>query len=341
MRLYLKKPFFLKGVPFRNNIFLAPMAGVTDRAFRLLCAEEGAGLTFSEMISAKGVHYDSEKSVTLAVLDEAEKPAAVQIFGSEPQYIGPAAARFEEMGAALIDINMGCPMPKITKNGDGSALMRDPDLAARVISAAVTSTACPVSVKMRRGYDSAAEEQAVSLARAAEEAGAALITVHGRYRDQLYSGKSDRSVIRRVKETVSVPVIGNGDIITPQDAVAMFEETDCDGIMIGRGCYGNPWIFRRITVYLEVLDQGGTLREAQEASDSCVQLTPELRYQTILRHLRLAVSFKGPYRAVREMRSQLTWYLRGLPGSAAVRNSLCKAETPEEINTILQNYFEL
>lgn len=335
---YIKKPFMIGTQPVRNNVFLAPMAGVTDRAFRILCAEEGAGLTFSEMISAKGVHYNSEKSVELAVLDESEKPAAVQIFGSEPQYIGPAAVLFSKMGAAIIDINMGCPMPKITNNGDGSALMRDPDLAARIVEAAVKSIDKPVTVKMRRGYDSSAPEQAVALAKSTAVAGASMITVHGRFRDQLYSGKSDRTIIRKVKEAVSIPVIGNGDITTPQEAAAMIEETGCDGVMIGRGSYGNPWIFRRTITYLSVLEQGGDSREALAEAEACVQITPELLYRTILRHMELAVSFKGMYRGIREMRNQLAWYIKGLPGSAAMRNQLCKAETAEEVDKLLREY---
>jgi nifR3 family TIM-barrel protein len=320
---YFTENFKIGNAVFDNNILLAPMAGVTDRAFRVLCKEQGAGITFTEMISAKGVHYDSRKSLELAVLDPTEKPAAVQIFGCEPEYMAAAAEIFVCSGASMIDINMGCPMPKITSNGDGSALMNDIGLAARVVEAVVRAVKVPVSVKMRRGYDSKKEEQAVELARAAEAAGASMVTVHGRFRDQLYSGRSDRGIIKKVKEAVRIPVIGNGDILTPADAEELMAETGCDGIMIGRGSYGNPWIFADMKHYFT----GHGSPVARNVKE------------TMLRHLKMAVNFKGEYVGIREMRSHLSWYLKGLHGSAAMRNRICRAESVEEIADLIENFF--
>lgn len=322
-REYFTQNFKIGNTVFDNNILLAPMAGVTDRAFRILCKEQGAGITFTEMISAKGVHYDSQKSLALAVLDPAEKPAAVQIFGCEPEYMAAAAKIFVSMGAAMIDINMGCPMPKITSNGDGSALMNDIDLAARIVKATVDAVNVPVSVKMRRGYDSKKGDQAVELAKAAEAAGASMVTVHGRFRDQLYSGQSDKNIIAKVKKAVQIPVIGNGDILTPKDAESLMAETGCDGIMIGRGSYGNPWIFADVINYF-------TGREL-----------PSYRNvkETMLRHLKMAVDFKGEYIGIREMRSPLSWYLKGLHGSAAMRNKICRAESLEEVTYLIEDFF--
>ena len=320
---YFTENFKIGNIVFDNNILLAPMAGATDRAFRVLCKEQGAGITFTEMISAKGVHYDSQKSLELAVLDPSEKPAAVQIFGCEPEYMAAAAELFVSTGASMIDINMGCPMPKITSNGDGSALMNDIGLAGRVIEAVVQAVKVPVSVKMRRGYDSKKEEQAVELARAAEAAGASMVTVHGRFRDQLYSGRSDRGIIKKVKEAVRIPVIGNGDILTPADAEGLMEETGCDGIMIGRGSYGNPWIFAEMKNYFT----GQELPVSRNVKE------------TMLRHLKMAVAFKGEYVGIREMRSHLSWYLKGLHGSAAMRNRICRAESAEEVAGLIEEFF--
>ncbi len=323
---YFTEKFKIGNQVFQNNILLAPMAGVTDRAFRVLCKEQGAGITFSEMISAKGVHYDSKKSVELAELDPSEKPAAVQIFGSEPEYMAQAAVMFRDMGASMIDINMGCPMPKITSNGDGSALMNNPNLACRIVEAVSKAVDIPVSVKMRRGYNSAKGEQAVELAKAVEAGGAAMITVHGRYRDQLYSGFSDRGIIRQVKEAVKVPVIGNGDITSPKDVKSMMDETGCDGVMIGRGTYGNPWIFHEIKQYFLQKNETGDRPHTQICA-------------TMLRHLHMAVEFKGEYTGIREMRHHLAWYMKGLHGSASMRNKICRADSMDEMETLINEYF--
>ncbi len=325
---YFVEKFKIGSRIFDNNILLAPMAGVTDRAFRILCKEQGAGITFSEMISAKGLHYDSKKSLDLGVLDPIEEPGAVQIFGSEPEYMAEAAEIFCERGVSMIDINMGCPMPKITSNGDGSALMNNPSLACKIVEAITSRVNIPVSVKMRRGYDSKKEEQAVELAKAVEAGGASMVTVHGRYRDQLYTGTSDRGIIRQVKEAVKIPVIGNGDIISPEDVKNIMVETGCDGVMIGRGTYGNPWIFSEIKNYF-------TKNERAEAVSHA-----ELK-NTMLRHLNLTVQFKGEYTGIREMRPHLSWYLKGLHGSAAMRNKICRAESVSELQYLIEEFFTL
>lgn len=312
---------------FEKNIFLAPLAGVSDRAFRILCKEQGADMTFTEMISAKGVHYGSDKSVALAVFGEDEKPTTVQIFGHEPEILAEAAKVFEQMGAEGIDINMGCPMPKITSSGDGSALLKSPALAEACVAAVVKAVNLPVSVKMRRGYESKNGEQAVELARAVEAGGAAFVTVHGRYRDQLYSGKSDLGIIKKVKEAVKIPVIGNGDIASPKDVVFMRNETGCDGVMIGRGSYGDPWIFKRIKAYLK----DGTVLPKPSAEEV---------KEMMLRHLDLEISFKGEYTGIREMRNHLSWYLKGYYKSAAMRHDICAADTAENLRNLISRFFE-
>ena len=300
-----------------NNIFLAPLAGVTDRAFRVICKEQGAGFVYSEMISAKGVHYGSAASVELAVLDEREKPAAVQIFGSEPQIMAEAAKRFEAMGAAAIDINMGCPVPKVVGNGEGSALMKDPVLVGQIVSAVSGAVSVPVTVKMRRGFAKDCET-APEIARVAEESGAAAVAVHGRYREEYYAGRCDRGVIRRVKEQVNIPVIASGDVCSAADALAMFRETGCDAIMIGRGALGNPWIFRSII-------EGITEEQSRE------QLLA-----AILRHMDMAVAFKGETIGVKEMRRHIACYLKGRRGAAALKDRVFKADRRDEVARILE-----
>jgi len=237
-------------VTLDNNIFLAPMAGITDIPFRLLCKEQGCGLTYTEMVSAKGIYYNDEKTKKLTAVDAAEGKVALQIFGSDPVIMAKVTEQLNDSDACIIDINMGCPTPKITKNGDGCALMRQPELVGKIVREVSKASVKPVTVKIRKGWDEN-RINAVEIARIAEENGAAAITVHGRTREQFYSGKADWSIIREVKQSVSIPVIGNGDVFTPEDARRMFEETNCDAIMIGRGAQGNPWIFRKIIKYLE------------------------------------------------------------------------------------------
>ncbi|MBR5279451.1 MAG: tRNA dihydrouridine synthase DusB [Clostridia bacterium] len=303
-----------------NNMILAPLAGVTDLAFRILCKEQGAGLVVSEMISAKGVHYGGNGSIELARTDLREAPLCVQIFGSEPDLLAEAAKRFQDEGAPMIDINMGCPMRKITGNGEGSALLQQPKLIEKIVRTVKSNVDIPVTVKMRKGFVSGTET-AVECALAAEAGGADWVTVHGRFRDEYYTGVSDLNCIRRVKEALRIPVIGNGDIVDTKTALRMFQETDCDGIMIGRGALGNPWIFRELSGFANA----PTLAEKKAM---------------ILRHLDLVMTFKGETLGVPEMRKHVAWYLKGLRGAAKVRDAVCRSGKQQEIISILEEYFK-
>ena len=313
------RPITVGNVTLENNIWLAPLAGVTDLAFRILCKEQGAGLVVSEMISAKGVHYGGNGSIELARSDSREAPLSVQIFGSEPELMAEAAKRFQNDGAAIIDINMGCPMRKITGNGEGSALMLRPELIESIVRAVRQAVTIPVTVKLRRGYHKDAET-VTDCALAAQEGGAGAVAVHGRYREEYYTGNCDLGCIARVKDALRIPVIGNGDVVTPQDALRMFNETGCDGIMIGRGALGNPWIFREML-------QGGDAPTLSE------------KEAMILRHLDLAISFKGAEIGVPEMRKHVAWYLKGLYGSGKVRDLVCRSNRKEEIEALITHYF--
>jgi len=311
-------------VELENNVFLAPMAGVTDMPFRILCKEQGCGLVYTEMASAKGMHYNSEKSFKLTEIDSREKPAAIQIFGSDPGIMAEIAQKLNETDAAIIDINMGCPTPKITKNGEGSALMLNTRLAGEIIKAVVNASAKPVTVKMRKGWDEDSVN-AVELAKIAEENGASAVAVHGRTRNQFYSGKADWEIIRKVKESVSIPVIGNGDIFEPRDAKAMFEYTGCDAVMVGRGAQGNPWIFKRILHYLE---KGEILPEP----------SPCEKINTIMRHMDMLISLKGERMGVLEMRKHIAWYIKGMRNSTSIREQVFKLTSPDQIKALLSNY---
>ena len=304
-------------VELKNNIFLAPMAGVTDLPFRCLCKEYGAGFVYSEMVSTKGLYYNDRKTADLLKLDPSELPAAVQIFGSDPDIMAMAAERLQNSGAAVIDINMGCPTPKITNNGDGSALMKNPELAGKIISAVRKSVNCPMSVKFRMGWDDDSIN-AVEFAKTAENNGADAITIHGRTRAQFYSGKANLEIIKKVKEAVKIPVIGNGDVHDGKSAKYMLDYTGCDGIMIGRAAQGNPWLFSSVLHYLKT-------------GDELAPPTLEERSDIAEKHLRLLVKFKGEYRGVLEGRKHMAWYFKGLCGGAKLRNLINQCDTLEQM----------
>lgn len=313
-------------VDIKNNVFLAPMAGVTNMPFRLICKEQGCGLAYTEMASSKAFQYLHEKTQKIARLSLEEKPAAVQIFGSDPDLMANTAEILCQEGVDLIDINMGCPAPKIVKNGEGSALMLKPKLAEKIIKSVVKSSTVPVTVKMRKSWDDSDQGvDAVALSRIAEESGVSAVAVHGRTREQFYSGAADWDIIKRVREIVAIPIIGNGDIFTPEDAKEMINYTGCKAVMIGRAAQGNPWIFRRTITYLET---GELLPEP----------TAQEKIEMIVRHFRHMIKYKGEYVGVREMRKHIAWYLKGLRNSAKVREEINRIENPDEVLEILMGF---
>lgn len=310
-------------VELENNLILAPMAGVTDLPFRLLCKEQGCGLMYTEMVSAKAILYKNRNTGPLMEVRPEEEPVALQLFGSDPEIVSDIAAQVEDGPYAFIDINMGCPVPKIVNNGEGSALMKNPKLVEQILTALVKKVKKPVTVKFRKGFDDD-HINAVEIAKIAESCGVSAVAVHGRTRAQFYSGKADWDIIRQVKEAVKIPVIGNGDIFTPEDAKRMLDETGCDGLMIARGAKGNPWIFSRTLHYLETGELlGPPSRE-------------ELK-ETILRHAQLQIQFKGEYLGLCEMRKHLSWYTVGLPHSSSLRNDVNQTETWEDFYNLIQS----
>ena len=310
-------------VELENNLILAPMAGVTDLPFRLLCKEQGCGLMYTEMVSAKAILYKNRNTGPLMEVRPEEEPVALQLFASEPEIVSDIAAQVEDGPYAFIDINMGCPVPKIVNNGEGSALMKNPKLVEEILTALVKKVKKPVTVKFRKGFDDD-HINAVEIARIAESCGVSAVAVHGRTRAQFYSGKADWDIIRQVKEAVKIPVIGNGDIFTPEDAKRMLDETGCDGLMIARGAKGNPWIFSRTLHYLET----GELLGPPDKE--------ELK-ETILRHAQLQIQFKGEYLGLCEMRKHLSWYTVGLPHSSSLRNDVNQTETWEDFYNLIQS----
>ena len=314
-------------VTLENNVFLAPMAGVTDLPFRLLCKEQGCGMMCTEMVSAKAILYNNKNTDKLLEVDPRERPVAVQLFGSDPEILSRMAARIEDGPYDFIDINMGCPVPKVVNNGEGSALMRNPKQVEAILTAMVKALKKPVTVKFRKGFNDR-EVNAVEIAKIAESCGVAAVAVHGRTREQYYSGTADWDIIRQVKEAVSIPVIGNGDIFTPEDGKRMLEETGCDGLMVARGAKGNPWIFKRLTHYL---DTGELLPPP----------TKEEKKEMILRHARMQVELKGEYQGIREMRKHVAWYTAGCPGSSALRNDVNLVETLAELEELIEERIAL
>jgi len=308
-------------VELSKNVFLAPMAGVTDRAFREICREYGCGLMYTEMISSKGIFYKDKKTAALMKIHDEEQPAAVQIFGSDPEVMGEIAKSAEESGAVLLDINMGCPAPKIVNNGDGCAIMKNPVLAGKIIEKVSKAVKIPVTVKFRKGWN-AENENALEFSRIAEESGAAAVTVHGRTREQFYSGKADWDIIRKIKSERKIPVIGNGDIFTAEDARNMIEYTGCDGVMVARGAEGNPFLFRQIE---EILADGKVSYFP----------TAEEKIKCAIHHAELLFKYKGENRGIKEARKHMAWYIKGMPNNASFKLKLFSANTLEEMRSIL------
>ena len=309
-------------VTLENNLILAPMAGVTDLPFRLLCKEQGAGLLCMEMVSAKAILYKNKNTEELLTIDPRENPVSLQLFGSDPDIMGEIAKQIEERPFDILDINMGCPVPKVVNNGDGSALMKNPLLAGKIIEKVASAIEKPVTVKIRKGFDDE-HVNAVEMAHIAQESGAAAVAVHGRTREQYYSGKADWDIIRQVKEAVSIPVIGNGDILKAEDVIAMKEQTGCDGFMIGRGAQGNPWIFSQILSYFKT----GTYPEKpgfQEVTEM------------LLRHAKMQLAFKGEYTGIRKIRQHAARYTSGYKNSSKLRGRINEVESYEQLEALFR-----
>lgn len=308
-------------VELKNSLVLAPMAGVTDLPFRILCKEQGCGLVYTEMVSAKGIYYNNKNTNILLEIKNEERPVSLQLFGSDPDIISEMAKCIEHLDFDILDINMGCPVPKIVNNGEGSALMQRPDLVAQIIEKTAKAIKKPVTVKIRKGF-TADTVNAVEIAYIAQESGAAAVAVHGRTRTQYYSGNADWDIIRQVKEKLSIPVIGNGDVKAPEDVLAMMRETGCDAVMIGRGTQGNPWLFRQALSYME---------------SGIMQPRPSIHevVQMLLQHARMQIEFKGEYLGIREMRKHTAWYTAGLANSSKLRSLVNQVTSYEELEKLL------
>ncbi len=319
----MKKILRIGNVELPNPLILAPMAGVTDLPFRLLCREQGAGLLCMEMVSAKAIYYKNKNTEALLQIDGREPPVSLQLFGSDADIISEMAKRIEERPFSVLDINMGCPVPKVVNNGEGSALMKNPALVYEIVAKTVKAIHKPVTVKIRKGFDEA-HVNAGEIAKIAEAAGASAVAVHGRTREQYYAGKADWDIIRQVKEVVKIPVIGNGDVDSPEAAQGLLDETGCDGIMIGRGAQGNPWIFRQILHWMETGEhlKGPELSEVQEM---------------VLRHAMLQVECKGEYLGIRQMRKHVAWYMTGFPNAAKLRARVNEISTYQELEDMIQS----
>lgn len=312
---------FIGNVEIKNNVVLAPMAGVTDLPFRLLCKEMGCGLLYTEMVSAKAIMYNNKNTEALLKVTPQENPIAVQLFGSEPAVMSQIAKRIEERPFDIIDVNMGCPVPKVVNNGEGSALLKNPKLVGEIVEAMAKAVKKPVTVKIRAGFDETSIN-APQIAHVIQESGGAAVAVHARTRQQYYSGHADWDVISRVKEAVSIPVIGNGDILCGEDAVKMFEQTKCDAVMIGRGAQGNPWIFKQINDYMT----NGTEFTKPSANEVC---------DMIMRHAGMLIEAKGEYTGIREMRKHFAWYTAGMKHAAVLRNEVNHVEHIEQLEELV------
>ena len=308
-------------IDLKDKLILAPMAGVTDLPFRLLCKEQGCDILYTEMVSAKAILYKNRNTEPLMEYREGEHPIGLQLFGSDPQIMADIASRVQERGYDFIDVNMGCPVPKIVNNNEGSALMKQPKLVGEIVSAMVKACDVPITVKIRKGFDED-HVNAVEIAKVVEESGGAAIAVHGRLRSEYYSGHADWDIIRQVKEAVSIPVIGNGDLNTPQDVLKMKEETGCDAFMIGRGAKGNPFIFSQMKTYFEK----GYIPERPPVEEMV---------KVMLRHAQMMVEYKGEFTGIHEMRKHVAWYTTGYPNSAKLRDEVNHVESYEELQALL------